>query len=238
MVDLMSYPGGKGRAFPQLINLMPPHGIYIETHMGSGAVLRHKRPAARTIGIERDPDVVAAWYAETDAVPNAEIFTGNAAEFLRGFPFRGDELVYADPPYCPRLRRQPRRYRVDYACDDHESLLSILTKLPCMVMISGYACALYDRSLKDWHRHDLMVAGQTGLRMESLWMNYPPPTVLHDHRFLGATFREREAISRRRLTLMNKIDRAPVLERAAILAEIVACYGSELDALSDHVRNA
>jgi hypothetical protein len=33
---------------------MPPHDTYIETHLGSGAVMFHKPLAARTIGIDVD----------------------------------------------------------------------------------------------------------------------------------------------------------------------------------------
>ena len=36
----MTYPGGKGTAYQKLINLMPPHACYIESHYGSGAVMR------------------------------------------------------------------------------------------------------------------------------------------------------------------------------------------------------
>ncbi|KHE92566.1 MAG: hypothetical protein SCABRO_01681, partial [Candidatus Scalindua brodae] len=39
----MNYPGGKGGVFQKLINLMPPHDVYIETHLGGGAVIRNKR---------------------------------------------------------------------------------------------------------------------------------------------------------------------------------------------------
>lgn len=35
-----------------------PHEVYIETHLGGGAVLRHKRPAGRNIGIERNGQVI------------------------------------------------------------------------------------------------------------------------------------------------------------------------------------
>lgn len=30
----MNYHGGKGGVFQKLINLMPPHEVYIETHLG------------------------------------------------------------------------------------------------------------------------------------------------------------------------------------------------------------
>ena len=50
----MTYPGGKNGpgVYQTLINQIPPHDTYIETHLGGGAVLRHKRPAALNIGID------------------------------------------------------------------------------------------------------------------------------------------------------------------------------------------
>ena len=43
----MSYPGGKNGAgvYQAIINQMPPHQTYIEGFLGSGAVLRMKKPA-------------------------------------------------------------------------------------------------------------------------------------------------------------------------------------------------
>ena len=37
-----------------LIAMMPPHGAYIETHLGGGAIMKRKPPALRNIGIDRD----------------------------------------------------------------------------------------------------------------------------------------------------------------------------------------
>jgi len=54
----MNYPGGKGGVYHKLINLMPPHEIYIETHLGGGAIMRNKYPAKRNIGIEIDSQVI------------------------------------------------------------------------------------------------------------------------------------------------------------------------------------
>ena len=36
---VMRYDGGKGACYRQLINLMPPHRRYVETHLGGGAVI-------------------------------------------------------------------------------------------------------------------------------------------------------------------------------------------------------
>jgi hypothetical protein len=51
-------------------------------------------------------------------------------------------------------------------------------------------------------------------------MNYPEPTALHDYRYLGANFRERELITRKKKRLIERFKRMPKLERQAILASI------------------
>lgn len=57
----MKYKGGKNNAgvYQRLITLMPPHRLYVEAFLGSGAILRRKRPAERSIGIELDRKVIA-----------------------------------------------------------------------------------------------------------------------------------------------------------------------------------
>ena len=57
----MTYPGGKNGAgiYQRIINHMPPHRVYIEPFLGSGAVMRHKRPAERNIGIDRCPEALS-----------------------------------------------------------------------------------------------------------------------------------------------------------------------------------
>lgn len=59
------YPGGKsGSGVAQrIINLMPPHQVYIEPFLGGGSVLRYKLPAQINIGIDRDPTVIERWHA-------------------------------------------------------------------------------------------------------------------------------------------------------------------------------
>jgi hypothetical protein len=57
-VNTMPYPGGKGNCYQHIINQMPPHDTYIETHLGGGSVMAKKRPARLNIGIEIDPDVL------------------------------------------------------------------------------------------------------------------------------------------------------------------------------------
>jgi hypothetical protein len=60
-----TYPGGKSGSgvYQRIINLMPPHEVYIEPFLGGGAILKRKRPARLNIGIDLDADVIAAWQA-------------------------------------------------------------------------------------------------------------------------------------------------------------------------------
>lgn len=222
----MRYPGGKGRAFQRIINLMPPHRVYIETHLGGGAVLRHKRPAERSIGIEIDPQVVRRWGERPSAIPGLQIWEGDALVFLRGFSFAGDELVYADPPYLRTTRRRDRCYRFDYEDEDHVALLGELRRLPCAVILSGYASRLYADLLQGWHTHALTVATHTGLRTEYLWCNFEPPSCLHDHRYIGDDFRERERVRRRVDRWLERLERMAPLERNALLTEVTQRFAA------------
>ncbi len=52
---------------------------------------------------------------------------------------------------------------------------------------------------------------------EYLWMNYDAPDRLHDYRYLGDDFRERERIKRKKQRWVARLERMDGLERKAIL---------------------
>lgn len=215
MIRCMRYPGGKGKTYQHVVNLMPPHSVYIETHLGGGAVMRHKRAASRSIGIDLDERVIDEW----NAIPSStmELVHGKAEDFLRSYPFSGSELVYCDPPYHPATRRQERVYRHDYNERDHVELLEILAALPCKVLLSGYAHPLYDAMLTGWNRRQFKAATHNGVREETLWFNFEPPTQLHDARYLGGDFRERQSTKRRLQRLRSKVASMDPIERSAFI---------------------
>lgn len=212
-VQTMRYPGGKGKTYQHIINIMPPHRVYIESHLGGGAVMRHKKPADRNIGIDSDPKVLKAWSAQKTG--DVELVHGRAEEYLKQFHYRGDELVYSDPPYHPDTRRRSRVYRHDYSIEDHERLVTVLRSLPCMVIISGYDNILYRNELAGWHSRNFHAKTHTDVRVETLWFNFEPSKVLHDSGFLGDDFRERQMAKRRMLRLQRKIGGMAPIERAA-----------------------
>jgi hypothetical protein len=242
----MTYPGGKNApgVYQTIINLMPPHEVYIEPFLGSGAILRLKRPARRNIGIDRDPNVIRQWQALTatyddssggnagngDTAGNLSdpfdpsavtVIHGDAFAFLTSYHFTGGELVYCDPPYLPETRSRTDYYTHELTRADHQRLLKILTALPCKVMLSGYDSPLYTDALKDWQRINYQTMTRGGrVATEWLWFNYPKPQALHDYRYLGEDFRERERIKRKKQRWVKRLKSMPTRERYALLSAI------------------
>ena len=213
------YPGGKGGVFQRLINLMPPPEVYIETHLGGGAVMRNKRPARSNIGIEIDPKVIRSWTAANEIA--FEVVHGDATTFLKRYPFEGKELVYCDPPYLRETRKKYYPlYKYEYTHEQHIELLEVIKSLPCLVMISGYHSTLYSESLENWRTYSFQAACHHGVATEYIWMNYPAPVALHDYRYLGDTFRDRERIKLKSKGWVRRFKAMPVLEREALLAAI------------------
>lgn len=146
----------------------------------------------------------------------------DALAWLAAYDWRGDEFVYADPPYLRYTRKQARAlYRHEMTNGQHRQLLSVLTGLPCPVMISGYHSEMYAQALAGWHVQTFDVLTRGGSpATEYVWMNYPAPVALHDYRYLGDGFRERERIKRKKRRWVEKLRNMPILEKQAILAAI------------------
>jgi DNA adenine methylase len=230
----MTYPGGKAGAgvYQQIINQIPPHRVYIEPFLGAGAVLLHKRPAIVSIGIDSDTAVIQNWNHNQ---PGVIVTNDDAISFLSGYPWQGDEFVYCDPPYLFSTRSCKRPI---YTCEfgdigQHTQLLKLLLSLPCMVAISGYQSSLYTSMLATWRTISYQTRTRGGgLVREWLWMNYPAPVELHDYRYLGQNFRERERIKRIKTRWVARLERMDDLERYALLSSIADYSGG----ISGHHR--
>jgi hypothetical protein len=163
----------------------------------------------------------------TEHPDRCELVLGDASAYLRAYPFVGDELVYADPPYLPTTRRRAVVYRCDYEPEDHVELLEVLMGLPCMVMVSGYESALYARMLAGWHCVEFKAMTHRGPRLEAVWMNFPLPPVLHDARYLGVTFRDRQNLRRKHDRLLRKFEAMQEPERNQMLSILRTRFDSE-----------
>lgn len=85
-------------------------------------------------------------------------------------------LFYVDPPYIHSTRsasRSKHGYRHEMTDDEHRVLAKLLHGLQGMVVLSGYACELYDLELyQEWRRHETAAKADRGLdRTEVLWLN-------------------------------------------------------------------
>ncbi len=226
----MTYPGGKNGSgvYQQLINLIPPHHIYIEAFLGGGALMRAKRPAIKNIGIDINPAVIMEWHRNLPSdIPGLELYTSSATQFLYSnhhlSRLDSGAFVYCDPPYLMSTRSSQRQlYEFEYAeIEDHRALINTLRELKCMVMLSGYWSPLYAELLSDWRTHTFQAQTRSGKpATEWVWMNYPEPFELHDYRFLGNNFRQRESIKRQKTRWLNRLQTMPALKRMALLDAI------------------
>jgi hypothetical protein len=106
----------------------------------------------------------------------------------------------------------------------------LLKGLPCAVMVSGYRSALYDQMLGDWRTIEFQAMTRRGPATEFVWMNYPPPTDLHDYTHLGQTFRARERQKRQQARWVQKVAAKPLLEQKALLAGLLEGVGPTVSA--------
>lgn len=178
--------------------------------------MRRKKPAEESIGIDIDPQIIAARHE--DLGDACRLICSNATTWLQEQSFKGDELVYCDPPYLRSTRRSERVYRHEMSERQHIDLLTALRRLPGPVILSGYASDLYDELLCDWRTVTFRAKTHAGVRIETLWMNFETPSQLHDYSCLGSNFREREAIRRRVASIQARIERLPDVERACLAA--------------------
>jgi DNA adenine methylase len=153
-----------------------------------------------------------------DAGDRWEFQQGEALLFLSFYPFKGSELVYCDPPYMHETRSRKKLYDFEMSDERHEELLRILKTLPCRVMISGYWTELYALDLASWNLTSFQAMTRGGhTATEYLWSNFPDPVALHDYRYLGTNFRERERIKRKTSRWVRRLKSMPTLERRALL---------------------
>lgn len=243
---MASYTGGKNGhgAFQNLINMMPPHGTYIELFLGSGAVIRNKRPAHTNIGVEIDSDVFREFVTEGEGhwiPPNvcsvtmgSRLFGGKpvdvintcAFEFLEQLPemAKMDQwprpwLLYADPPYLGSVRQSQNNLYKHEMQDDasHRDLLEILKIFDGFVMISGYESPLYNEHLWCWRKETFHMVNRAGQQTtETVWLNFPEPAQLHDYSFLGSNYRERYWNKRMKRRWRRKLQNMEPLRRAAM----------------------
>lgn len=222
----MTYPGGKNGSgvYQAIINQIPPHDRFVEVFLGSGSISRLMRPAAASIGVDADAAAIEAF--PKDARPNMELLNVDARAFLESFPGKwnnANTFMYLDPPYLFETRKSQRSiYRHEFGtAQEHYELLELLLQLNCMVAISGYWSELYGNLLKHWRVETFTGVTRSGsTATEYLWMNYCEPLELHDYRYLGQDFRQRQDIKRQTQRWVRKLAAMDATKRHALMAAI------------------
>jgi DNA adenine methylase len=231
---LESYPGSKGSAgvAERIIRQMPPHRVYIDGFAGGAAVYRKKKPAEMNVLVDADPQVIEALRGYIGEGADVEYVLASFLDWMESYRWTISRhtLVYLDPPYLRSVRTR-LLYDVEFASEpEHVKLLELARALPCWVMLSGYASPLYRRMLRDWRTLEIPSMTHGGQRTETVWMNYPEPELLHDERFAGAGYRERENISRKKKRWAKKFAAMPRSERQAVAAALAGCDRGAVEA--------
>ena len=99
-----------------------------------------------------------------------------ALEVIASYGSKPTSLLYVDPPY-PAETGRGLNYRHEMPSrEQHQALAEALHGCRAAVVLSGYACDLYDLDLyPDWHRYEIASGTSQGgarqARTEVLWSN-------------------------------------------------------------------
>lgn len=225
---LKNYLGAKNGSgvYQAIINLMPPHHTYIEPFLGTGAVMRRKAPAARSIGIDKNKKCIDG-FDFSGLVSNGyvvpELILGDAFNYLAEFDYAAARktLIYADPPYLPSTRTSNARYEDELTEEQHIELLQILKAVPAHVILSGYRNDIYENQLDGWWSKDFQAMSRGGVRTETVWCNFEPGKV-HYHKYAGKNATERQRIQRKAARWAKNFAELPQPEKQAVLAALLA----------------
>lgn len=219
----MTYPGGKGNCFREIINLMPPHSTYVETHLGGGSVFLNKRSANTNILNDINIEVIAQFRAHNSnfVVASCRFFSIDAVDLLGSLSSSKSMLVYCDPPYPIESRRSGRIYKYEYSPANHVKLIDMIKTLSCMVIVSGYPNTVYDDALSSWNCHTFTTPTRGGtLATEKAWFNFPVPGHLHDYNYIGSDFREREILKRQKKRWIKRLEKMDPQRRHSLIHAI------------------
>ena len=232
------YSGGKESdgTFQKIISIMPPHDIYIEPFLGNGAIFRRKKPAfVSSIGIDLDTSVISQWrksgyWSVVKGNTGIELINTDAVLWLENFQTMAGillkmdvrVLIYLDPPYPKDCRKNDNDlYNHEMDIPGHTKLLNVARSINANIVISSYGNKLYDEILSDWNTFTFQAQTRSGTAIEKIWYNYPFPTELHDYRYLGTDYRQRERIKGIILRNASKFKRMPDLERNALIEHLI-----------------
>ena len=156
----------------------------VRSFMGHGTTMtgRWRTGFRVTTHINRGTTPATDWQNLADALPalvarlrGVIVDSRPALDVL--IKYDGDDcLHYVDPPYpleTRYVRWAGEAYKHELTDEDHRELAAVLRSLKGMIVLSGYACSLYDEELyPDWQRVTRSThANGSKDRTEVLWIN-------------------------------------------------------------------
>jgi DNA adenine methylase len=100
-----------------------------------------------------------------------QIENRDALDVIKRYDNR-DTLVYFDPPYVAGTRSNSNTYRFEVDKRFHVKAAKALHDFSGYVVVSGYACPLYDDLYRNWIRKDRAARANGGCkRTESIWLS-------------------------------------------------------------------
>jgi DNA adenine methylase len=234
-----TYSGGKAAdgVYQTIINYIAPHDVFVSGFLGNCAIMRYKIPAQVNVGIDLDAEVIQRWEQQNNSplASTTSVFHQNSQLDLFQMDFfeyaqmymdvwdYNDCLIYLDPPpYLKDTRKDSHSdiYNCEMSAPDHVRLLDLSNSMKAKVIISCYDNALYREKLKGWHRINFKGKSRRGPTTETIYLNYKPDGRLHDYRYTGSDFIDRQRIRRKVERHISKLKRLPEMERNAILSEM------------------
>jgi site-specific DNA-adenine methylase len=228
-MNITTYPGGKNGSgtYQQIINQIPKHDLYVELFAGSAAIYKNKLPAANSLLCDIDGSVIP--YLKSISSPGTIVLNCDTVQGINIFVSLLNVLhtagtavfCYLDPPYPFEARKsQNQLYNYEMDNSGHIALLNGMVPAIFPYAISTYDNELYSGFLGHHRKIKFNSTTRRGSAVETLYMNYPIPSELHDYRYIGNTFREREAIQRSISNTAGKINSWSSIEKNALLQQL------------------
>lgn len=219
---LKTYNGGKAGngTYQNIINHIPKCSRFIDAMVGNAGIVSNLSLPAITVLNDIDPAIIARFnYKKSESVIIESLCV---MDLIDKYDCNaGTTFFYFDPPYLKSSRKsQADLYRYEWTLQNHQAFLSRVLTVKSNCMISHYPCPLYDEALKNWHQFSFYSTTHKGQALERIYMNYPPPSLLQDNRYIGKDYIDRQRIKRKAKRFIHKLAALPHTERQSILHEV------------------
>jgi len=218
ITPLETYPGRKGAAgaWQKIISEIPKCERFIEAMCGS-SIISSLVSGCQIIINDIDASVIDKINCTAAIVKENKDYRS----IIDKYDYPG-AVLYFDPPYMMQTRSYKKNiYKHDWDNGNHYDFLHSLLGIKQPVILSHYPCSFYDNALKTWRKISYNSMTRAGVRVENLYMNFPPPLLLQCYNSIGKNYTDRQRIKRKVARLVNRLKNEPAQERAAILTAVI-----------------